>query len=455
MKQSPTLLLFCLLAIWSCAQLDDTIDSNPSATLTFSTDTIFFDTLITSRNSITRRVRIFNPEDDAIFINRIALGSAASSSYDLIVNGREGFEINDQLLAGGDSLLILVDVTIDPMDQDLPFLVKDSIIVQWNGNQTDIKLIAHGQDAVFLRGDTLCDVTWTAERPYVIQDGVIIDQSCNLTVEAGTRVYLDNQAAIFVNGNITVDGDSGNLVVFRNTRFEPNFIEAPGQWQGFVFIPGSRDNRFSYAVIENAVNGIFSFGTNATAIRTQIDFDHTTIRHMSGAGLQLFASEVAMQNCEIYNCSSFLANAFVGGTYSFDHCTFSNEPNFFARNEPSFAFLDNFPDDPTLVAELSLEVTNSIIWGTEDEEFFLSNNGGTVLDTLVRGNIIRSELSLPGNVVIQELDELDFVSPFLFDYQLDSSSIAIDGAVNSTIADDIRGLPRVGTPDVGAYELGE
>ena len=100
--------------------------------------------------------------------SRIRLGKGNSSDYSLIINGRETNHLRDEVLFGKDSLQVLVSVFIDPQDQNLPYLVKDSVMFDWNGNSGHVKLVAYGQDAVFINGQTICDETWTADRPYVI-----------------------------------------------------------------------------------------------------------------------------------------------------------------------------------------------------------------------------------------------------------------------------------------------
>ncbi len=455
MKPVPVLIILFLSLGWVACSIEDDVPPMGVAVgeLVFSMDTVSFDTLITSRTSITRRFRIFNPSNQDLTLDEIAVAGGDDSSYDIIVNGKQGASVRDELLEKGDSLLVLVNVNIDPTDQNLPFLVKDSVLVSWNQTQTDIKLEAWGQNANFLRNEIVCDEIWTNEKPYVIQGFVAVDSLCSLTIEPGTRVLVDNGASIFVEGTLDVRGDSGNVVTFRNTRFDDSFLRAPGQWGGLVFFPGSRNNRISYATIENAITGIFTFGTNVDELRVQMDLDHTTIRHMSNAGIQAFTSELQLSNSEIYDCGGFMVSTFVGGNYTYDHCTFTNEQTSFIRDEPSLVFLDNFPgSEEPLVADLSVSISNSILWGSESEELFFGNEGGAVLDTMVRQNIIRSEGNWPGNFSSVDFNFPGFIDPFSFDYQLDSLAFARDQATGSRIVDDILGIPRDAMPDIGAFE---
>jgi len=224
---------YLILFLISCELQEESFTFEQGARITFSEDTITFDTLLASRGSITKRLRVFNENDNAINIDRLSLAKGASSAYKIIVSGREGHDFQNVSVLGQDSLLILVEVLIDPMDKDLPFLVKDSIIFESNNNQDMVRLISWGQDANFLDKQILpCNITWTANRPYVLLDTVLVDSLCTLTIEAGTNVFLDQNASIFVQGTIKVMGEPDNQVVIRNTRFDENFDRAPGQWGG-------------------------------------------------------------------------------------------------------------------------------------------------------------------------------------------------------------------------------
>ena len=148
-----------------------------------------------------------------------------------------------------------------------------------------------------------------------------------------------------------------------------------------------------------------------------------------------------------------MAAHFVGGEYKYDHCTFTNGQTSFIRDEPSVVFLDNFPsNEEPIVEDLSLSITNSIIWGSEDEELFIGNEGGAVIESLIEQNIIRSQEEFPGNFTSDEFDFPGFANPFSFDYQLDSLSFARDRATGSRITDDLLGIPRDDLPDIGAFE---
>lgn len=458
------LLTVCFLA---CHPEEEEIHTGRDLQLTFSNDSVLFDTLLTIRKSITRRLRIFNPNTQAIRVSSIRLGRSSQSPYSIIVNGKSGPEVADEVIFGGDSILVLIEVNIDSSQQEIPYLVKDSLILEWNSNLADIKLLAYGQDANLVYAEYIpCDAIWTADRPYVIRSYAFVEEGCRLTIEKGTQIYLDNGASLFVQGTLEVNGDSADRVVFRNTRFDENYLHAPGQWGGIIFLEMSSDNRISYADIENGEIGI---GVGYTLVESSgqaiflpensektvdLQIDHSSIRHMSTAGILAFASEVYAYNTEVYNAGGFLIGNFGGGTYQYDHCTFSNESSFFLSEDAMVQFSDNLtrPDNVLIAGSLTVRIRNSILWGKGEEQYYLNNEAGASLTELLEANIIRSASPREGNLTSLKANFPGFKDAFNFDYSLDTLAAAKDKGADIGIETDLTGKRRDDRPDIGAYE---
>jgi len=441
----------------SCSRIEEEISFDPELRLTLSSDTIQFDTVLTSVGSITRRFKIFNQNAHAIEIETLYLGRGANSHYTVFVNGAEGFVFSNEVIQGNDSLLVLIEVLIDPADQDLPFLVKDSLVLDYNGNTDHVKLVAWGQDAVFLNQETIaCDEIWTAGKPYVIYGFALVDTLCTLTVEKGVKILIDNDASLFVKGSLQINGAEDQKVIIRNTRLDPGFEIAPGQWDGIYFLEGSFDNRIDHAIIRNGQVGL-RVGTPDMDSNYDLRVSNTSIGHMSVSGILSFTSDIHAWNVEIFNCRQYLVGNFAGGNYQYQHCTFSNYINLFARQDASFQVSDNIvlADGTLLTSDLNIEMTNCIIWGSEPEELLISESGQTSNTIVLSSNIIRSsntDLENGGNIISVAENFPGFVEPLLFDYQIDSLSNARDIGVDLGILYDILGTERDAEPDIGAYE---
>lgn len=386
------------------------------------------------------------------------LGHRDQSQYNLIVNGVSGKNFNDELIFGKDSLLVLVEVLIDPSDQNLPFLVKDSVIIEYNSKSENVKLVSWGQDANFVNNEQIaCDVIWTKDRPYVIYDSAWISQDCELTIEAGTKVYIDNGAFLTIAGTLLVQGTAEEKVEIRNTRLDQKFNIAPGQWGSLFFFPGSTGNSIDHAIIKNGTNGMVLAINLNNGDGVQLQISNTSIQHMSQSGISAFSGEITAQNLEIFNCQNQLLGCFAGGDYTFEHCTFSNEPNEFTREGASVGFTNflEFSDGTLFTNDIFLRLNNSIVWGREDEELALDLSASSASDIKVERNIIRSAEDSwvdQGNFISREDNYPGFYAPGLFNYQIDSLSNARDGALLSTIAHDLIGTTRDALPDIGAYE---
>lgn len=437
----------------SCSPDEENISVDPNLELLFSTDTVSFDTLLSATRSNTRRLKVINPNNQSIQFDNISLGKESDSDYAVIINGRNSTNLKNQILLGGDSLLILVEVRITPRNQDLPYIVRDSIIFEWNTNRAHVKLIAYGQDGNRRSKDIICDETWTNDRPHIIADTLLVSAGCQLTIEKGAKIYFENDAALFVQGTLKAIGDSSDHIEFRNSRFDGVYDQVPGQWNGIYFLEGSKDNEIWYAEMFNGQIGL-RIGTPDENKEPDVLVSHTKIYNMSFAGILAFTSDVKAINTLIYNCGTYLIGNFAGGNYTYQHCTFSNEPSLFIQDEATVQFSDNIvigPDE-IITDDLFVALENTIIWGTGEEELLINNGGGSVVDAMLTTNIIKSAQEVNNNFTSQEFNFPGFKDPFLFDYSLDTLAFAKDKGTPTGIEDDIMGMTRDELPDIGAYE---
>lgn len=459
MRSYPFLLI--LLVFWAgCSLKEESVSFDPSLSLIFSTDTVSFDTLVSARRSPTRRLTVYNPNREAIQLEEIRLGLGSASDYSVIINGRETNILQNERLMGGDSILILTEVEVSPRNRDEIYNVKDSLIFKWNTNTENIKLISYAQDAKKVGAGLvrLCDETWTADRPYIVSDTVLVDAGCQLTIQKGTNVLFENDAIMFIQGSLQAIGDSAEQIVFRNARFDGVFDQTPGQWNGIYFLEGSKSNEIRYASIFNGQVGL-RVGTPDDDDIPDVVVSNTSIFNMSRAGILAFTSDVSATNTLIYNCGNYLFGGFAGGNYSLVHCTLSNQPALFIQDEPTVQFSDNLVlrNDELLVNDLSVELINCIVWGDGEEELWINNGGNATLQALLTSNIIKSQEEIPSNFTSQEFNFPGFANPNIiaFDYRLDTLAFAKDKGTPTGVDLDIIGASRDATPDIGAFERKE
>ncbi len=449
-------LFFISLVIFfwfGCVPKEEMISFKENLPLLFSSDTVTFDTLLSEKRSSTKKLTVYNPNEEAIQIAEIVLGKGGNSDYKIIINGRETNSLANKHLFGGDSLLILVEVYVQAQNKNLPYLVKDSIIVRWNTNEEHIKLVAYGQDGHLINNQLICDERWTKERPYIISDTVLVSPACELLIEAGTKIYFENDATLFVQGSLKVLGNSENHVTFRNARFDGIYDQVPGQWNGIYFLEGSKGNIIQFTEIFNGQVGL-RIGTPDDDAIPDVSISNTTIYNMSLAGLLAFTSDVEAHNLLIYNCGQYLVGGIAGGNYSYTHCTFSNDPPLFIQDEPKVQFSDNIllNENELLSEALSLRLVNTIIWGASDEELLINNGGEAAINVILMANIIKTEKKIPNNFTSREANFPGFKEISSNMYQLDTLAFAKDKGLSVGIGIDIEGEPRDDLPDIGAFE---
>ncbi len=192
-----TLLIAAVLAaLGSCGKVS--YSDNPDLRLSFSADTVLFDTVFTTIGSVTLPLKVFNSSNEAVRIDEISLVGGVESPFRINIDGEVGPSVTDWPLMSEDSMWIFIEVTVDPTDTNVPFIIEDEIRVNANGFDQFVKLIAWGQNAHFHGGlDQIsplpsCNEVWESDLPHVVYGIVEVEPGCQLTIEEGTQVHVHN-----------------------------------------------------------------------------------------------------------------------------------------------------------------------------------------------------------------------------------------------------------------------
>jgi hypothetical protein len=459
----PLLLLFSVMMIvlaLSCRK--DRFTGSPNVQLRPDVDTLHFDTVFTTAGSTSGVIKIFNDEAEGIRISTVRLAGGGASQFRINVDGIPGPEVHDLELAGHDSLYIFVTVTIQPNSGTLPFLVQDSIEVNWNGNRRFVQLDAFGQNARFLRNQRIQgSVTWDNTLPYVILGGLTIDTTATLNITQGTRVYFHADAPLLVHGRLQVNGDryDSTRVVFTGDRLDEPYRGFPASWPGIIFTRSSRGNTMTYAVVKNAYQGIVIDGPTAS---TQLTMDQCIIDNAYDAGLLAFNSSIKATNLLVSNCGSNIQLT-GGGNYQFLHCTSVAFGNNYVQHKEPVLFVSD-ADIFGQVAPFSGTFRNCIFWG--EANGFVNNEVvverlGNAAFSATFGNVLWRVRNTPSPAVINaainnldpRFDSVDNNRRF-YNFRLAAGSPAIDKGVATPVSIDLDGNPRIvgALPDLGAYE---
>jgi len=474
MKKLPYLLLFFILVVLaglSCKK-EDSFDDDPSIRLSFSEDTLLFDTVFTTVGSATQVFKVYNPSDSKIKISSIKLGKGENSPYRFNIDGIASTEVNDIELQPKDSAFVFVKVTIDPNEANSPLVQQDSLVFVTNSNVQDIKLIAWGQDAYFYNRAILAsDYTFEADKPHVIYNYLIVDSTFTLEVLEGAHIHLHPGAFILVYNSATlkVKGTAENPVIIEGDRLEDYYKTLPGQWGRIWLYAGSINNEINYAIIRNGETGIQA-DTTGNSDNPTLTITNTQIYNMTGIGILGQGTTIKAANCVVANCGSYNVALTLGGSYDFRHCTFGNYWRNFQKN--SGLLLNNYYIDVKNNEQLrpleNAYFGNCVIYGENEDELTFDNSPSVAFNYQFDHCVIKTKKDITDashyiNCIKNE--EPWFMDPYNFEFMPDStiSSVINRGSpevISSSsilLMRDILQNSRVidEAPDAGAYEFRE
>jgi hypothetical protein len=476
---------FCVF--WSCRK-EEVFTTDAAAKLTFSQDTMRFDTVFAQLGSATRTLKVFNRNNKAIRISKISIPTGAKSFFRLNIDGKPTQSIENVEIAANDSIYIFGEVTIDPNKQlsDSPFVVNDEISFETNTNKQRVVLEAWGQNAIYLpnrffRGKRGLiqneDITLDDKKPYVVY-GQLYFANNTVTIAAGTRIYVHgglgkdkngfypDGALVFLKGSrLKIKGTAQKPVTIQGDRLEKEFQDVSGQWAALYFTAGSTGNEIDYTLIQNARLGI---GVDSAA---DLRVRNTSIMNAQGTALSASYARVEADNCLFYTDgreSNSVSLGF-GGIYTFRYCTIVSYGNVGESLAMSnYRCYDGLACKNLKVNALTATFKNSIIYGSGKDEITLGDaSGGKQPDLftynfdncIVRVGDLLKPTAFPNflnnckNCLQPASKDRVFKDTDKNNYELDSLSVAYKKALpiqNLTI--DLLGKTRKVMPDIGCYE---
>lgn len=451
-------LLVCCAIIFSCKKTGFT--DSPNAFLFTSVDTLHFDTVFTSVGSITQSFKIFNGNDQKLRISNIELAGGSTSVFKMNVDGTAGTSFSNIEIAPNDSIYVFVAATIDPNNNTNPFLIQDSIKIEYNTNETFVQLDAYGQNANFLTNASVTkDTTWNNELPFVIFGNLTVEQGNTLTITKGTKVYCHSNATITVNGTLNAIGEKydSTRIIFRNDRLDDYYKDLPASWNGILFTETSINNELSFASVLNATNAVVVRNPSSNN-NPKLKLSQCIIDNASGMGLYGIYSSIDAINCLISNCTENI-KIVAGGDYNFNHCTVASySNNFLTHNFPVLSVTD--VDDNNQSFPLIAAFTNSIFYGDDGlvtDEISLQKTGNNTFNVNFENVLYKNNTPALANFTnsIQDQDPL-FVNidafDNIFDFHLQDISPCVNTGKTTSAAIDLDGNERDETPDIGCYE---
>lgn len=431
--------------------------------LSFSTDTLKFDTVFTTLGSATRQIKLYNLENSPIKISNIKIQNGLASPFRLNADGIDGKSIDDILIAPNDSIYIFVAVTVNPNMDSLPFIVEDKIIVTLNENEYDIDLQAYGQNAHYINGEYIGTETWQNDKPYVIINSAAVDTNETLTIQKGCRIYMNQNSKLIVFGKLLVFGTKEDSVIFQGDRLDRdyfNYKDYPGEWQGVYFANTSSGSVLNYTVLKNGGGQEATIYLDESSNRL-LTMNNCELYNSLNYGIFAINSNFQANNCLIHTCGQQNVAMVKGGNYEMNFCTLATFGGigFNHTKYNVLAALNYLKISETQYEYGNLETrfNNCIIYGPNDNETFFGKDGNATFFAETKNCIIKQKDGLSADVIqintILNQDPL-FEEIGKWDFHIRATSPAKNnGVFIAAFPIDLENKTRhASQPTIGCYE---
>jgi hypothetical protein len=433
--------------------------------LTFSTDTLVFDTVFTTVGSTTKQFKIYNKESKTVQIDQIELMGGQNSPFRMNVDGNMGTSLSNLRIEGKDSLFVFVEVTLQVNNQNLPLIVEDSIRFRTNGVDQYVKLAVWGQDAYFHYSNfqagilDLNEGIWPNDKPHVIYGAAIVDSAKTLTIPEDTKVYLHKNSIFYVyKSKLNITGTKDKPVVFQGDRLEQDYQDVSGQYYGIYFqeaLPSTID----YAIIKNGTSGVHLFSEDPANSGYTLTMTNTIIQNQARYGVFIYSgAKVKAENCIISKNGTHALLVLEGGDFNFNQC---NLLGFGASQNPAVGisnYFTNYQTATTNVGSINEGVMyNCILSGNLATELAIDTiqMSGVTLNFDFKNCLIKSE-TIQTDAFYQSIfwnNNPLFTDPTIYDFTFSPNSILNGNGFTTSVITDIFGNPRNNPPDIGAIEL--
>ncbi len=450
--------------IFSAGCKKESFITSPDALMRLSEDTLHFDTVFTTTGSTTQYFKIYNQNNQKLLLSSLQLMGGNASFFKMNIDGLSGTNLTNIEIEPNDSIYGFVTVKIDPTTANLPFIVRDSIKIQYNGNTRFMQLEAFGQNAIFLSNRMVTrDTTWTNNLPIVVLGALTVNEGRTLTINKGTKVYLHADAPLIVNGTLQAVGEKfdSTRITFQSDRIDEPYRNYPGSWPGIYFTTKSINNFLQYCVLKNAYQGIIAENPSTNNVY-KVTLDKCILDNIYDVAIGATYSSIAATNCLVSNCGF---NLYIqsGGDYIFNNCTFASYGNNFVEHKNAAVTITN-SNATNDIRPLNLLMQNSIVYGEGgivDDEIVVVKKPTTLAFTATLNNVlykVKTNISADATVnaaskknQLPQFDSIDVGKRF-YNFRLKSTSPAINAGIVATGLDLDGNNRNVNGTDLGCYE---
>ncbi len=459
---------------FSTSCISDDISTSPSDILTFSCDTVNFDTVFTGAGTPTARLVVANRAKKGVVISSIRLKNP-DSNFRINVDGVSAREFHDVEIWREDSIYIFIECLIPETTDIKPSRVEDELEFVTNGVPQSVLLEAYGQNVVRFRNKRVADeLHLTAQMPYIVFDSLVIEPTGVLRIDPGVNLLFHEDASLIVHGRIEAVGTPEKMINLRGDRLDDvlpdiSYDILAGQWKGVRIAPESYSNRMEYVDMRSTKEGLILDSCAYNITTPKLTLVNSWLHNSQRNVLTAYNSYIQATGV----CFSEASNAVVeisSGKAEFLQCTFSNYYLFSAITSPIVTMHNVLQEDadasgvPMLIGRFD----NSIIYGLPKDMNTEDINKGdfTGTDVFFRNCSFKSEGDNDDNFIncLWDTDPLFMTvrSDYYFNYHVQTDSPVIGMGDTSLLtpaaSTDMDGVNRLmvspdGQPTLGAYAL--
>lgn len=449
-------------SVSSCIS-DDFTDS-PSATLTFSTDTVSFGTIFTDLNTPTARLQVYNPNNKGVVISTIKFKNS-DTPFKLNVDGVSGSSFSDIEIRANDSIYVFMECFINADDSREPKRIADQLEFITNGVRQEVEVEAWAWNVTRLHSYNVeKDMTLTSERPYIIFDTLTVNPDVTLTIEPGAWLLFHDKASMNVKGTLLALGALDNFIRMSGDRLDDILPDVPydqlaGQWGGIDISAESFGNRMEYVNMRSTVSGL-SIDSCGDLSKNKLTLVNSWLHNSQGTVLNSEYAAVDAYGC-CFSEAAWNVVRLIGGRHNFVQCTIANSYLFSSLYLPNLYLGHVMPgvEEENGQPFMSGSFENGIIWGEIGSPLSPGELVGS--DVYMRNMLFKANGTDDENFIncIWNEDPLFYTvrEDYYFDYRLQPESPVLHSGNPAYITPeciyDMDGVYRLadGLPAVGAY----
>ena len=452
--------------------------------ISFSTDTLTFDTVFTTLGSTTRFFKIRNSTNKDITISNIKLMGLQGNQFRLAVDGVSGTSFNDIDVLANDSIYVFAEVTVNPNNSNNPFVIQDEILFSVKGQTQKVVLEAWGQNAYYHLGERYSlsnpAPVWQTDKPHIIlakrggYPGLAVDSGATFNIPSGSKIFLGPGALISVDGTLIAKANQGDSINFEGLRLENYYNSRPGQWLGIIYgrpadvqLRGCIINESAFGLSdEHIVNVITNqrittskLADYGSALKPKVTLENCIIKNTAGTALTAIYTELKATNCLFHTAGGNITGLFLGGDYEFTHCTMANVYTRYVEHKTEcLVITDQIKDiDDAFYtgAPLNASFVNCAVYGNIQSEFayFTAAPASQIKFENCLVKVSTDSFSRVNGINCILNQDPKFKKPDNENYTPDSlNSPLVNAGKNAGTVTDLKYQVRDAQPDIGALE---